>query len=331
MREIVLKKEKYIQIPEHLENIVKNSQTVEKLSLHHCYNGKLNFHAKHWPNLKFLEIIDCSYLELAFYFSEDSALSHIYISNSDSLNIGEFLGYYPSLTAWRIDDSRFIKFKGQIKGNIALESLEFNHVLRSEIFQSPVELNNLKQIAIRNRSNFFKINLSQLKAPKLKILWFQDSNYLNFQSLGKIGSQLESFKFVNCKYPKLNIDFKQLTAVTDQAASLEGTLQEGEELSQSFKSSFNPKHFRESKKKRRRGKLFEKNPFRDPNAPDIQLIRNSPDPTKITKKAQKFLQNTSFNSLTSQKKDQKFKYCPECGQKNPYRADFCSECGEKFR
>ena len=41
MQEIIIKKKKYIQIPEELASYAPDSLFSEKLSLHHCYNGKI--------------------------------------------------------------------------------------------------------------------------------------------------------------------------------------------------------------------------------------------------------------------------------------------------
>ncbi len=326
MKETVIKKRKYLRIPEELEAVVPDSNSVEKLAIHGCYNGKLQFHAKHWSNLRFIEFIDCSYMELSFYFPNPGKIRQIYISQSESIDIGEVLGYLPDFQVWRVENSKFIKFKGPVKGDIMLRSLEFNHVLRSEIFQQKVEMPVLEQISWENGCNFFKTDFSELNAPQLQKLSYKDSNYLNFQSLGQIPQQLTLFKFENCAYPKLNIDFKKLSKLSSNDTQPHENV---------LKTYFQPQNFRMSKQgiygKRKSRKT--PNPFRDPNAPDVQMIRNAPDPRKISEDAEHFLKYPEV-PLSSSKIDQTssaVKFCPKCGTKNPSGAAFCSNCGEHFR
>lgn len=326
MREAVINKKKYLQLPEEIPLLVPKSNSVQKLSIQHCYNGKVQLHAKHWENLQYLEIIDCSYLEISLYFPEPSQMELVYIGQCDSLDIGEILGYFPKLIAFRIDNSKLIKFKGQIKGEINLRSIEFHHVLRSEIFQSEVSLPKLEQIGWDKGCNFFKTDFSLLTAPNLHILSYRDSNYLNFQSLGNISPQLTSFKFENCAYPKLNIDFKELAKISSDD-------KKNDDFSQ-WKNYFQPDAFRivkSSKIAKKKSKA--KNPFRNPNSPDMQMLKNAQDPMLIKKNAKNFLNSTN-KDLSSKENQQKLaskKFCPQCGTNNPLSAGFCSNCGEKFR
>lgn len=317
MREAIIQRTKYLQIPDELDKIVPESNLIEKLSLQHIYNGKIQFHAKHWQNLQLIEIIDCSYLEFSFYFPSPGKLLQLYISQCDSLDIGEILGYLPNFSALRIDTSKFIKFKGEIKGEIGLQQIEFDHVLRSEIFQNSVNLPYLEIISWENKCNFFKIDFSKLNAPNLRKISFKDSNYLNFKSLGEIPRQLSSFRFDNCAYPKLNIDFKDLTNLT--------TKKDEEPTSRVFRPDF----FRSIKKSALKKQRSVKNPFRDPNAPDIQLIRNTPDIVTATQKAENFLVDQA--NFRKKELSSDFKFCPECGTKNPVSAVFCSNCGVQMR
>ena len=96
-------------------------------------------------------------------------------------------------------------------------------------------------------------------------------------------------------------------------------------LSAKNQSIFDHKVFRRSKKLTpKRTKPIKSNPFRDPNAPDMQLIRSTPSIEEVNKQAKEFLQNPD-NIIPKEK------YCSQCGVKNPPTATFCSECGEQFR
>ena len=173
MREAIIKNTKYLQIPAELHSYVSDSLSVEKLSIHHCYNGKLEFHQKHWPNLRFLEFIDCSYMEIAYYAPQPSALQQVLWSHCDSINVGEILGYFPAWIATRIEKSKLIKIKGPIKGEIGWRSLEFDHVLRSEAFQNAVALPVLEIISWRNHCDFFKINFLEYEIFALQSIIFK--------------------------------------------------------------------------------------------------------------------------------------------------------------
>ena len=156
MHEVVLTKVKYIQFPEEVTTRVPDHLSVEKLALHQCYNGKLTFQASQWPNLRYLEIIGCTFLEIRLNFPSQSKLEQMYLSQCENVDIWEISGQLPSFIACRIDASKYVKFKGEITGNIGLQSLEFDHALRSEIFQQSAHLPYLTRLVIQNGSNFFK-------------------------------------------------------------------------------------------------------------------------------------------------------------------------------
>ena len=73
------------------------------------------------------------------------------------------------------------------------------------------------------------------------------------------------------------------------------------------------------------------NPFRDPNAPDIQMLRNAVDPDFVKKNAENFLQNPTNVINENVINDPIFKFCAQCGTKNKSSATFCSQCGSPLR
>jgi ribosomal protein L40E len=248
-------------------------------------------------------------------------LEQMYLSQCENVDIWEISGQLPNFIACRIDASKYVKFKGEISGNIGLQSLEFDHALRSEIFQQPTYLPYLTRLVIQNGSNFFKLNLEKLKAPQLKVLELRDSNYVNIESMGEIAPQLTKFSFENCSYPKLNIDFKKLSQLSHQTAL---DSDEGDCV-----SVFNPNVFRKVKSVRKKKKLsrIAREIYTDPNSPDLELYKSTLSVSDATTQANAFLDRSNSTNSTN---ILLAKFCPECGTKNPQTATFCSQCGSKF-
>ena len=304
MLELLITKKRYLQIPEEISLYDKNppSSQKTKLSLHFCTNGRVNLTDADWADLEYLEIIGCRYLDLTLNFSNNSSsLKQILVANCEYLNIGAISGHFPSLDRITFDNCKFIKFKGPLTGEIHLRTLEFKATTRSMIFKEKTVLLGLERLIIRNQSHFFKLDLSKLTAPRLTTLWFQNSNYLQIVSLGKIDLQLQSFKFEHCSYPKLNVNFSKLKH------SIQEDLGEIEPVSAVFR-----------KVKKR------------PIPPDIELLRSSASPETVQHDAAAFLASLHGN-VDSPDTSGVNKFCSQCGHLNPTGAEFCASCGYKFR
>lgn len=298
MQELLITKKRYLQIPEEID---KNSAQKSKLSLHFCTNGRINLTDKDWPNLEYLEIIGCRYLDLSLHFSQTpSSIKQILIANCEYLDISGIIGHFPLLTRISFDNCKFIKFKGPLTGDIQLQTLDFKGTTRSMIFQEITFLPALERLIIRDHSHFFKLDLSKLTAPNLTTLWFQNSNYLQIVSLGTIAHQLQSFKFEHCSYPKLNVDFSKLKHSDQDPVEIEPV------------SSV----FRKVKKRA--------------IPPDIELLRSSASPETVQHDAAAFLASLREN-VDSPDNSGVNKFCSQCGHLNPTGADFCASCGYKFR
>ncbi|MHA1745441.1 MAG: hypothetical protein ACTSWW_05545 [Promethearchaeota archaeon] len=301
MPELLITKKRYLQLPEEISLHDKNPSQKTKLSLHFCTNGRVSLTDADWANLEYLEIIGCKYLDLVLNFSrKPSSLKQILIANCEYLNIGTIFGQFPVLDRITFDNCKFIKFKGSLKGEIHLKTLDFKATTRSMIFQEETSLPALERLIIRDQSHFFKLDLSKLTAPNLTTLWFQNSNYLQIVSLGKIASQLQSFKFEHCTYPKLNVDFSKL------------------KHSNQGPSKFEPVSsvFRKVKKR--------------PIPPDIELLRSSASPETVQHDAAAFLASLQRNEDSPDTSGVN-KFCSQCGHLNPITAEFCASCGYKFR
>lgn len=301
MLELSITKKRYLQLPEEISLYDKNPSQKTKLSLHFCTNGRINLTDAYWPNLEYLEIIGCKYLDVALHFSHDlSSLKQILIANCEYINISSIIGQFPHLTRITFDSCKFIKFKGPITGEIQLKTLDFKTTTRSMIFQEETYLPALERLIIRDHSHFFKLDLSKLTAPHLHTLWFQNSNYLQIVSLGKIASQLQSFKFEHCTYPKLNVDFSKLKHSNQDPSEIEPV----------------SSAFRKVKKRA--------------VPPDVELLRSSASPETVQHDAAAFLASLHGN-VDSPDNSGVNKFCSQCGHLNPSGAEFCASCGYKFR
>ena len=355
MEELLIKKQKYIQIPLEISKLEKSPQTVEKLSLHLCSNSKIQI-TDEWSSLEYIEIIGCRYLEISFSFKQPSHLKQIFFASTDYVDILDFSGSFPIFSKWRFESCRYVKFKGTFMGDNHLQTLEFNDSPNCEVFKNPTSLPYLNSIEYLDGCNFTKLDLSLLTAPKLHRLWFRNSNYVNIVSLGKIEEQLQSFKFENCAYPKLNVDFSRLARLTHENQQTEIDSKISADLAEGEISPF-----RKFKRQPRPKRTASKRNIR--NDPDMVLMRETLSGEDPKQSADIFLNSHSsdpndasiedpnipnydptqfVNSLQSSKIDSselstidpqspKFKFCPECGSQNPKSAGFCSSCGFKLQ
>ena len=310
LHEIVFRKKKYLQLPAAISSLDKDTKNVKKLSFHFCTNGSFKINSNDWPNLEYIEIIGCRYFEFSLNFSIPSKIKQIYFANTEYVDIMNIKGDFPEFYSWKFENSKFIKFKGQFSGDNHLNTLYFSNVERSELFNSSVDLPFLENLLFLDGCNFFKVNLSLLKAPNLEKMWFKKSNYLNIISLGTVEGQLKSFKFEKCAYPKLNVDFSRLSRLIPDPKTSQSEL---------LKFKDDKTHFRSVKQ--------------------VDPIKTSNDSLPVNSLEKDFYNSvqseedtldSAKNFLTSQT-ESKFKYCPTCGTENPRDATFCSSCGTKFR
>ena len=345
MEELVIKQQKYLKIPEDLGKIPDYHPKIEKLSFHHCANCQILLTASDWPELRFIELIGCKYVQFSVNFPQTSKLEQIFFSNVEYVDIDDFTGNFPVLMRWMVVDSKYIKFKGTFLGANNLELLEFNNTTHSELFYGEVVLDKLIAIRFLNGCHFFSIDFQKLNAKKLKQLWFRDSNYLNIKSLGPVSPNLQSFRFDNCAYPKLNVDFSQLNQASTsvETAQIENYI---EKL-----SNLLPFPFRNARKRSTRKKSRTKSAHITSNTqlpPDVQLIKETPTISEALSSARTFLDETSLevdeNDILFEKSDLEIfplkffqgdstdvpKFCPECGAENSIQAQFCNKCGNPF-
>ncbi|MHA1518758.1 MAG: zinc ribbon domain-containing protein [Promethearchaeota archaeon] len=345
MKELVIKHQKYLKIPEDLGKFSGYNPKIEKLSIHHCSNCQILISTSDWLELRFIEMIGCKYVQFSVNYSQTSKIEQIFFSNVEYVDIGDFYGNFPMLMRWMFVDSKYIKFKGTFEGSNNLELLEFNNTSHSELFHGEVVLDNLIAIRFLNGCHFFTINFQKLKAKKLKQLWFRDSNYLNIKSLGPISPQLQSFRFDNCTYPKLNVDFSQL----NQASTSVETAQIEKYIEKL--SNLLPFPFRNARKRPKRisNRTKTSHPMsKSQLPPDIQLIKETPTVSEALSSAKSFLNESrpeiNQDDNSSDKSDLEIfpreifhsdstdvpKFCPECGAKNSVQAQFCNNCGNPF-
>jgi len=313
MHEIVFRKKKYLQLPVAISRLNKDTKNVKKLSFHFCTNGNFKLNSKEWPDLEYIEIIGCRYFEFSLDFSISSKIKQIYFANTEYVDIMDIKGDFPEFYSWKFENSKFVKFKGQFSGDNHLKTLYFSNVQRSELFYSSAVLPFLKNLLFLDGCNFFKVNLSLLKAPKLDRIWFEKSNYLNIISLGTVEGQLKSFKFEKCAYPKLNVDFSKLSTLVS----------DNDEAPKIPDFQNDKKIFRSVKQINRPIRQNNKLPI-DSHERDFYESAPSQDETKNS--ADYFL-----NSLNISHSSDENKFCSKCGTANPIGATFCASCGEKFR
>ena len=205
---------------------------------------------------------------------------------------------------------KFVKFKGQFSGDNHLNTLYFSNVQRSELFNSSTNLPYLQNLLFLDGCNFFKVNLSLLKASNLEKIWFKKSNYLSIISLGTVEGQLKSFKFEKCAYPKLNVDFSKLSRLIPDKKTSQSELL-------NFKDD--KTHFRSVK---------QVDPIKPSN--DSQPVNPLEKDFYNSARSEGDVLDLAKQFLTSQTKINP-KYCPTCGTENSKDATFCSSCGTKFR
>jgi len=313
IHEIVFRKKKYLQLPVSISSLDKDTKNVKKLSFHFCTNGKFNLDSNHWPDLEYIEIIGCRYFEFSLDFTISSKIKQIYFVNTEYVDIMDIKGDFPEFNSWKFENSKFIKFKGQFSGDNHLNTLYFSNVQRSELFNKSIDLPFLENLLFLDGCNFFKVNLSLLKAPKLERIWFEKSNYLNIISLGTVEGQLKSFKFEKCAYPKLNVDFSKLSRlVTNKDEGF------------NFQDIQNDKKiFRSVKKIDRPKEESNKLPI---DSHEREFYESAPSQDETISSADYFL-----NSLNISHSMDENKFCSNCGTANPISATFCASCGNKFR
>lgn len=332
MEELIIKHKKYLKIPEDLSKIAEFHLGITKLSLHNCSNCQIDLDSANWPELRYLEIIGCKYLSLSAKFLNISKIEQIFISHVEYFDINDFSGKFPSFLRWMFFDSKYIKFKGKFTGDNHLELIQFSNTLRSELFEKDVFLPHLVAIRFLNGCNFFTVKLESLHTDSLLQLWFKDSNYLNIKSLGAIASNLKSFKFENCAFPKLNVDFSQL----NQSANSVETPKIEKYVN--FLANELPSPFRKVKPKSQK-KTKEKDLNILPL--DIQLIDETPSLNEAIHSAKDFISHFNQEESLIEKDSSEThssrdidssasKFCPECGVQNSLQAKFCNKCGNPF-
>lgn len=302
MRELLLKKRKYLKFPEDLSKISEYSPKIEKISLHNCSNCQILLDEEHWPNLKYIEMIGCKYFSFSMFYPSKSPLEQIYFSYIDTMDILDIVGNFPSWRRWLIENSKFLKFKGDILGDNHLELLHLINTKQSILFIGKTVLNYLISIQLIQNCHFCTVDLQSLQAGKLAQLWFKDSHYLNINSLGKNSAHIQSFKFENCNYPKLNVDFSELN---------KGSLESSQAVESYISKLVKQLQF----------------PFRKAISP-VTKSQSIQSESNISPKLQEdLLDNRSFE----EKADEfSVKYCPECGERNLVAAKFCRGCGNPF-
>ncbi|QEE17926.1 zinc ribbon domain-containing protein [Promethearchaeum syntrophicum] len=310
MHEIVFRKKKYLQLPAAISSVNKDTKNAKKLSFHFCTNGTFKINSENWPNLEYIEIIGCRYFEFSLDFSKSSKIKQIFFANTEYVDIMDIKGIFPEFYSWKFENSKFIKFKGQFSGDNHLNTLHFSNVERSEIFNSSTNLPYLQNLFFLDGCNFFKINLSLLKAPNLERIWFKKSNYLNIISLGTVEGHLKSFKFEKCAYPKLNVDFSRLSRLIPDMK---------EKPSELLEIKDDKSHFRSVK-------LVDPIKTSDGSLPVDSLEKDFYNSVQ----SEDEVLDSAINFLSSDK-ESILKFCPICGTENPKDATFCSSCGEKFR
>ncbi len=324
MKELLIKKQKYVQFQEQLTSYEKDPSSVEKLSFHYCANSRIVID-DNFPNLKYIEIIGCTYFELYIEFSITSKIELVFIAATKYMDIYNIKGDYPNFFRLMFDKCRFIKFKGEIDGNIALRQILIENSDNMVLFQGRTILNNLRVLKFLNKCHFTKINLSNFSAPKLDTLWFKNSNYLNIESLGSLEGQLQSFKFDNCFYPKLNVDFSKLLNLNKYQKS-------DEDIEKIYDKEDKMFPFRKFKIKRdkKSNKYIGKLNGNTDNLEDKINQTTKNDLDDIENPIIEYSSNDFLNALEKDK-DEEFKFCPECGQSNSQNAVFCSSCGNELR
>jgi hypothetical protein len=324
MHEKIVKKQKYLRIPDEIgTKITEDTTMIEKLSFHYCSNCNIKISDEYFPNLQFIEFIGNKYFEIELDFSASSKLKEIFMVATEYVDVMKISGSYPQFFKWSIDSCKYIKFKGQISSpDISLKTIKISNSPYVELFKSSVSLPNLHNLIFDN-TPYLKIDLSKVKAPQLERIWFSNSNYISIISLGNITRQLKSFKFDNCTYPKLkNVDFAQLMQIGGGADVIpEDELDSGENQ---FRSVSIKKTVKTKRSRTKEDELFE------------EALKSAPSEEEAVGAANNFLdslsgQQTSTPGKTSTNPLVETKFCPNCGNKNPIQAEFCAGCGNQFR
>ncbi|MHA1777824.1 MAG: hypothetical protein ACTSWC_13735 [Promethearchaeota archaeon] len=303
MRELLFKKRKYLKFPNDLSKIPENSQEIEKLSFHNCSNCQILLDEDHWPKLKYIEVIGCKYFSFSLFYPSFSQLEQVFFSYIEYMDILDIVGNFPHWKRWLIENSKFLRYKGDILGDNRLEMLHLINTQQSTLFLGKTVLQNLKSIQFLNHCHFCTIDLQTLQAENLAQLWFKDSNYLNINSLGKIAPHLHSFKFEKCAFPKLNVDFSELNQSKNKV-----TAQEVEQYLSNLSASL-PFPFRKV------------STLPKINQKSAEKRKSSMPPEE------KNMDDSSFNEIAN---EFSVKYCPECGERNLVAAQFCRGCGNPF-
>ena len=120
-------------------------------------------------------------------------------------------------------------------------------------------------------------------------------------------SKYEKFRKKITMSPKKNLDFKDF-AQAQQDERIQPPVYFEDGIFRKIKAV----------KKSQKAAKSKNNPFRDPNSPDMQLLKSIPDLNTIRREAEQFLNQTDHPHKTAV-------YCPECGAKLLPSAQFCSE------
>lgn len=313
MGEIIIRKQKRIRIPEDLPNLTTDDpRQVEKLSLHFCSNIKVKLSDHVWPNLKYIEIIGCRYLEFGMNWSTESQIRQLYIANTDYVDMLEIRGNHPYWDKLTFDQAKYVKFKGEIIGKIGLKEISSRGCPNIELFKEIAFLPYLKRLSFVG-CNFLKLGLATLTAPNLTDLYIKKSNYTTFVSMGEIAGQLISFKFEDCAYPKfIEMDLAQIMAKVGNEKSSGGDgLYEEIPLGPFRKVKLKP---------------LKPKPGTTSEVDDLyyDALRSAPSQEKALSSANQFLSNIAEDNVIE------MRFCPKCGVQNPMGAKFCGSCGEGF-
>jgi len=149
---------KYLYIPESIRTLTPASTEIEKLSLHFCSKARLTLTDQDWPNLQYLEIIGCQYIEISFTSPVESKFTQFYIAHSKYVDFLDFKGNFPRLVKGSVDQSKYVKFKGEWKGNLQLQQLEFYGSPQVELFKNSVSLPALERVEFQAGCHFLKVD-----------------------------------------------------------------------------------------------------------------------------------------------------------------------------
>jgi hypothetical protein len=312
--EILVKKRKYLRIPEEISTLDGDPLSASKLSLHFCSNGKIYLSDQEWPNLEYLEIIGSGYLEINLNYKNPSKIKALFIANSQYLDFTGIQGHFPQWSTWDFESTKYVKFKGAISGENALKTLIARKSPYLDLFQAKCSLPHLTTLVF-DTCHFLKLNLEPLNAPRLVNLGFINSNYVNIVSLGNIQAHLHTFSFQNCVYPKLgNVDFARLQRLESDVST--------SDIAQML-STHTPQIHGPFRGIRTRSEV-DLAPIHDQMEKDLTAA--NPPSIKIEADLSEI-----EGALDLEEPSMDRKFCSTCGHENKPSAQFCANCGEKLR